>query len=110
MAIKKDTLDELLAGATRRRCFRRIRLRGDRAHEVTLVKLGCYASNWQCPSLMDSPLAQSFRAHNGIAALAPTPVLREATTVGPLSALLRRSRVAKRPTALDPQPTFKIGP
>jgi hypothetical protein len=37
-----------------------------------------------------------------MAAFARTPVLPKATTVGVLSALLRPSLFARRPTALDP--------
>jgi hypothetical protein len=38
--------------------------------------------------------------------MARTPVVPEAIPVGALSAHLRRSRS----TAIDPKPTFKIGP
>jgi hypothetical protein len=41
---------------------------------------------------------------------ASTPVLREATHEGQLPALLRRSQIARRPTALDPLLPFKIDP
>jgi hypothetical protein len=40
--------------------------------------------------------------------MARTPVLPEATSVGVLSALLRRSQFSQRPIALDPELPFKI--
>src|SRR4029077_15450434 len=46
------------------------------------------------------------RAHNGMAAMARTPVLPEATLVGALSALLRRSLYAQRWSARDPPLPF----
>jgi hypothetical protein len=51
-----------------------------------------------------------LRAQNGTTATARTPVLPEATPVGVLSALLRRSLFARQLTALDPLLPFLIGP
>lgn len=45
-----------------------------------------------------------------MAALARTPVFPEATHVEALSALLRRSLSARRPTALDPKLPFEVDP
>jgi hypothetical protein len=39
-----------------------------------------------------------------------TPAFPSATFVGPLSALLRRSLLARRSTALDPELPFEIDP
>jgi hypothetical protein len=51
-----------------------------------------------------------YSKNKGMAALARTPILPNAPSVGALTALSRRWLLAQHPTALDPEATFKIDP
>jgi hypothetical protein len=65
---------------------------------------------YHSPAPLVYPGESLFRARSGTAALARTPALPEATRVGALSAHLRRSLLARRWPALDPERPFEVSP
>ena len=55
-----------------------------------------------------APYYRAYSTNKGMAALALTPILPNAPSVGALTALSRRWLLAQHPTALDPEATFTM--